>query len=166
MKKVGFEPGLIRFASENEISKGIKTKVSMRIVAYSTLFIALLSTLVVLFTLRKDTDTTILRVPGTLYQYMGNGEYTNMYNVTILNKSNHDIPITIRSLQPEGKVQVIGHELIVLKQTKTDGVFLFYLPKNEINSSDVPVKFGVYSGGKLIETMKSSFVGPENIPNK
>lgn len=166
MKKTGFKPGLIRFASENEIARGQMTKFNLRIGAYSALLITLLSSLFILYSLRKDTETTILRVPGTLYQDMGNGEYTNMYNITVLNKSNHDIPVTVKSIQPDGRVMIIGHGLTVPKQTKTDGVFLFYLPKKEVNSSDIPVKFGLYSGDKLIETITSTFVGPDNLSNQ
>jgi cytochrome c oxidase accessory protein FixG len=159
MKKVGFKPGLIRVASFNTISGGKKFRFSGRIIAYTSLLVVLISVLVILFTLRKDTETTILRVPGSLYQEMGS-EISNLYDVKIINKSNYDLPVEIIPVSIDGRVQAIGKPMVLKSQEVTEGVFLLYLDKDKIHTSRIEVTFGIYSKDELIEKEKATFVGP------
>lgn len=159
MQRVGYKPGLIRIASANEISEGRKFKFTARIIAYTSLLILLISALVVLFILRSDTETTILRVPGSLYQQTDT-ETSNIYNVKIINKTNRDIPIDIQLLNTEGRIQFIGQPIQLKAQETGEGVFLIYLENEELNTSKIPLSFGIYSNGNLLEREKATFVGP------
>jgi preprotein translocase subunit Sec61beta len=159
MNKIGFKPGLIRIASSNEISEGRRFRLTPRIIAYTVLLFGLIVLFVTLFALRKDTETTILRVPGSLHQVVGE-ELTNLYNVQIINKSNKEISVEILPLSTDGKIQLIGKPLQLMSQEITEAVFLLYIPKESVNSSKIPVTFGIYSDGVLIEKEKATFVGP------
>ena len=41
-----------------------------------------------------------------------------------------------------------------------DGKFLIILPKSEIKTMNTPVEIGFYSKGKILQTIKTSFLGP------
>ncbi len=160
MKKVGFKPGLIRIASANEITDGKKFRLTGRIAAYSVLLLALITTLTLLFVLRNNTETNILRVPGSLYQDMGT-EISNMYNYKVSNKSNDTLRIEILPLTSEGRIQPVGSWIEIGPQSIGEGVFLFFIVKEHVISSEIPVTFGIYSGDELLEKEKATFVGPE-----
>ena len=159
MRKIGYRPGLVRIASYNEIAQGRKARFTPRIIAYTVLLIGLLITMITLFISRNDTETTILRVPGSLYQDMGES-WSNIYNLQIVNKSDTDLPVYVTTESIKGRVQVIGDTLLAKSQETTEGVFLLYLDKTLVNSSKIPVTFGIWSEGKLIEKEKATFVGP------
>lgn len=159
MKKLAFNPGLIRVASYNSISEGKPFRFNARIIAYTSLLFVLVSVLVILFALRKETEATILRVPGSLYQDMGE-EISNLYNVKIINKSNKDLPFEIKPISVKGKVQIIGKPIVLKSQKVTEAVFLLYLNKAEINASKIQITLGIYSLGELLEKEQATFIGP------
>ncbi len=159
MKKIGYKPGLIRIASSNEIAEGRKFRFTPRIIAYTVLLLGLIALFLTLFISRSDTETTILRVPGSLHQVVGE-EITNIYNVQVINKSNTNLSIEIRPLGIDGRIQLIGKPLQLKSQEMSEGVFLLYIPVEKVNSSKIPVTFGIYSDGELIEKEKVTFVGP------
>ena len=41
-----------------------------------------------------------------------------------------------------------------------DGKFLIILPDSEIKTMNTPVDIGFYSNGKLLQNVKTSFLGP------
>jgi len=86
--------------------------------------------------------------------------WTNIYNLQIINKSNAALTVEITTESIEGRVQVIGDTIRAESQETTEGVFLLFLDKSMVNSSKVPVTFGIWSDGKLIEKEKATFVGP------
>lgn len=162
MNRFGFRPGLIRIASANEIAEGRKFRFTGRIAAYTVLLAGLITTLTLLFVLRNDTETTILRVPGSLYQDMGT-EITNLYNFKIINKTSQALEIEIRPIELEGRIQSIGGPLIVEPNATGEGVFLLYLAKEHISGESIPVTFGVYSDDTLLEKEKATFIGPAGL---
>jgi len=64
MDKVGFERGLIRYASEDDIEKKEKFKFNARLIAYTALLTVLVGVLITMLFLRNDVEATILRLPG------------------------------------------------------------------------------------------------------
>ena len=67
MDTVGFDRGLIRYASENNIEKGDKFSFNARIISYSVVLTLLLGFFVTLLFLRNDVEATVLHLPGQLY---------------------------------------------------------------------------------------------------
>lgn len=160
MRRVGLPEGLIRFASENGIKFGTKFKFTPRIIAYTSVVVLLLSILTVLFTVRSQVESTVLRVPGTLYTKVSETEVSNIYNFKTINKTNKELNINIKLLSQEGKVQMIGSNFTLEENDKLEGVFLLVMENEKMESSHMKVEFGIYNGDELIETVKSTFVGP------
>ncbi len=101
MLKIGKPKGLIRFASYNSIKDGVQKLINGRVIGYSLVLVVLLSVLGFALATRSDVETTVLKVPGTLYQ-RENGFITNLYNIECVNKTFNDISLDIRVAEPLG----------------------------------------------------------------
>jgi len=152
--------GLIRYASEKSISEVEELKFNARTLAYSAVLVILLGVFSYAMTARKPIEATILRAPGMLYQEPEPGKISNLYNIKLVNKTNQDLPVELKSLSHQGIIQIIGNDINVKKQTVGESVFFLTLNREAVASDKTPVKFGIYSEGKLIEEITSTFLGP------
>ena len=166
MDKIDKPRGLIRYSSEHAIREGKQKVLTPRVAGYSGILLVLLTTFVTLLTLRPDTETTILREPGTLYQELPGDRYSNIYNVKILNKTFEDIPVDIRLLSPEGDIVSLGTVDMVGSQNSAEGRFMVQLDEAQLTGSQTELTFEVYSGDEKLETVTSGFLGPANISNE
>lgn len=160
MEKVGSEKGLIRYASENGIAQKQKLKITPRILAYSFVLTALVGFLVVLLATRKDIDTTILRTPGMLFQKQENNMISNLYNIRLINKTHNDIPVTLKLKSDQGTIKMIGKQLVLHKESKTESEFFILLPREFIKDRKTILYVDVFSGDKKVQTVKTTFLGP------
>lgn len=161
MDKIGKPQGLIRYASENSIEKGKPLKYTTRMKWYTAvcgLVVLVLSA--ILFT-RKDIDATIMRTPGILFQERGKDSVSNLYNIKLANKTQAEIPLTVKLEKAGGKVEIIGKPFIdVKKEGQGSGSFFVILPKSEIHNRKTEVKLGLYEGNKKVMDVKTNFLGP------
>lgn len=166
MQKINKPTGLIRFASENGIANRQKLKITPRIIAYSAVLIALIGFLTILLVTRKDIDATVLRTPGLLFQKQENDTISNLYNIKIINKTYNEYPITFKLNKGNGRIKMIGKNIVLTKESKVESEFFIYLPKNEITGRKTTLYVDMLSGDKKIETIKTTFLGPITIKNK
>lgn len=166
MDKIDKPRGLIRYSSENAIREGNQKVLTPRVAGYSGILLVLLTTFITLLTLRPDTETTILREPGTLYQELPGDRYSNIYNVKVLNKTFEDIPVDIRLVAPEGNIVSLGSVDMVESQNSAEGRFMVQLSAEELTGPQTELTFEVYSGDEKLETVTSGFLGPANIYNE
>ena len=166
MDKIDKPRGLIRYSSEHAIREGKQKVLTPRVAGYSGILLVLLTTFVTLLTLRPDTETTILREPGTLYQELPGNRYSNIYNVKILNKTFEDKSVDIRLLSPKGDIVSLGTVDMVESQNSAEGRFMVQLDEAQLTGSQTELTFEVYSGDEKLETVTSGFLGPANISNE
>lgn len=160
MVKIGKPKGLVRYASEENIAEGKSFKFNARMMAYSTVLVVLLGILVSLLYMRSDFETTILRTPGMMYQERPDGTITNLYQVKMVNKTNVDFPVTFKLLAPEGNLEMVGDGIHLQKQGIGEGAFFIAIQPENLAKMSIKVEIGVYSEGKLIETVETKFLGP------
>ncbi len=161
MNGVGLDTGLIRYASEDGIAKKQKLRFTTRIGLYSALLLILLVGLGAGLALRSDTETTILRTPGMLYQKQDDGRISNLYNFKIVNKTTKDFPVTLKLEDIEGEIKLVGSAGLMAKnQNISEGEFFIIVNRNQIHKRKSKIKIGVYSGKEKIETVKTNFMGP------
>jgi len=153
-------PGLIRFDSEEGIKNGHKTIWNGRNKAYSGVLLILFSFFVYTLLSRPAVETTILRTPGLLFQENSDNTISNLYNIKIVNKTHNEIPLEIRILSHKGEIKMAGSKMDVKDQAMFESTFILFIPKDEIQSDKTEVEFGIFSNNKLIETYKTTFVGP------
>lgn len=162
MERVGFDKGLIRYASEDEIEKNRKFKFTGRMLAYSIFLTLLMGVLIVMLTLRSNIQAKVLRLPGQTFITEGN-TIKNIFTFKLLNKTveNYDdISFEVLS-NDKAKIIIVGSENVKLKrQDLSEGTLFITIPKKSLKSSKEKIKIGVYSGGKLIETTTTNFMGP------
>lgn len=163
MEKVNKPKGLIRYASENEISVGKKFSFSGRIKAYTILLAALIVFMTILIATRKTIDTYVQRARGQLYQEMPNNRLSNLYEAKIINKTNMDVPVTLKVEGMNGEIKLIGKKQIILtKEALNEVTFFLEVPREEIRKRSSKISIGVYdsTSGKKIQTVKTTFLGP------
>jgi cytochrome c oxidase accessory protein FixG len=160
MDKIGQKRGLIRFASEASIANSEKFKFTPRIFGYSIVLFILLTTVSILLASRSDVETTLLRTRGQMYQTLPDNKTSNLYTMQIVNKTFNNIPIELKLKEPQGEIKFVGKEFNILgKEEMTEGEFFVILPNSEITKIKTPVVIDVVSGGKVINEVKSSFLG-------
>jgi cytochrome c oxidase accessory protein FixG len=161
MKRVGFKPGLIRYASEKMIAEKKPWHFTLRSAAYSIVLLALLAAFGYFMLSKNPVEATVLRSPGMLFQDQGNGKISNLYNIKIVNKTIRDLPVEIRLLSVHGEVSVIGTSPVIKKQTIGEAVFFILLDRSVITKGKMEIDIGVFSGGKELDRTRATFFGPE-----
>ncbi|MEH0158512.1 cytochrome c oxidase accessory protein CcoG [Limibacter armeniacum] len=161
MDKIGKDKGLIRYASANSIEQKQPFRFTPRIIAYTVVLALLVGAFGYLLTSRDSTETTILRVPGMIYQKAENGDIRNIYSLQVINKTNENMPITVKLVAPEGKITFAGGDELELKaQDILDGIFFVDIPAERLEGMKTEVQFEIYSGEEKLEHVETNFLGP------
>lgn len=162
MDQVDRPRGLIRFDSMEGIKNNVKLKFTPRVIGYTTVLLVLLTTLTVLFAQRKDLDVNILRTPGMLFQKQPDDKISNMYNLKVSNKTFTEMPLEFRLIDNDGEIKLIEHEINLKPLEIHEGTLLIVLNKEKIKMTNTPLKIEVLSGGKQIDIVNTTFLGPQN----
>jgi polyferredoxin len=164
MEKIHQPKGLIRYASQEEISRGSKKRVTLRSVAYMTILVVLISVLTYLLATRDEVATTILRTPGMLYQQQDAEHISNMYNFEVVNKTFDDQHIDLKIKSPANTtlkmVDRNTSELLLKEDDIVKGSFFLIMPQQGITQNNIEAEIELYSNGNLIKTIKTNFVAP------
>ncbi|MES2618872.1 MAG: cytochrome c oxidase accessory protein CcoG [Bacteroidota bacterium] len=161
MDAMHFDRGLIRYASENEISTGKKFHFNTRMKAYSVLLVLLLAAMVTLTATRKTVDTYVSRVKGQLFQEKSDGSISNLFEAKIINKTKEEIPLTLKVEDFPGTIQLIGTNTIILKKEAiSEFTFFLSIPQDKIIKRSSTLHIGVYRDNEKIQTIATKFLGP------
>ncbi len=91
------------------------------------------------------------------------GNIENLYTLKLANKTSRDIPVQLKLENVEGKLQVMGgRDLVVPKEKLAETSVLIEIAPNVLRNRNTKLKVGVYSNGKLLETVNTVFVGPRD----
>ncbi|SFF86389.1 cytochrome c oxidase accessory protein CcoG [Pontibacter chinhatensis] len=163
MRMIDKPEGLIRYESEEALETGKKwTFFTNRVMGYTAVLAILLTALTTLLLTRDEAEATILRTPGQLYQKAENGQIKNLYNISVINKTNHEMPLTLKLLDKEGTIKVVGNTLILPAQGIVEGVFFAEIAQKELKGMNSEIEIGVFNGEELITSTDTKFLGPAN----
>lgn len=160
MDKVKFPRGLIRYASMNSIKDKSKFKFTPRIIGYSVILTLLLTVLITLGSMRTEIDSTIFRAPGKLYQEQADNKISNLYMVKLVNNTYKEVPIQIKINNPDAELKIIGKDILLPELSVTETEFLILIHKDKIKTTLVPLTLQVISDGKVLNEIKTNFLGP------
>jgi len=161
MDKVGRPRGLIRFASLNNIERGGRQRFTARMKLYATILGALIALFLFLVFTRAGVETTLLRAPGALFQQTADGRIGNLYTMKVINKTSRDLAVELRLENLPGQVRLMGAgPFIVPKENLAQTSALIELDPAILAGNSTKLRLGVYSKGKLLETVTTGFVGP------
>jgi cytochrome c oxidase accessory protein FixG len=165
MDKVHRPRGLIRYASLNSIERGEKFRITPRMIGYGIVLAVLGGVLAFLVFTRSDVEATLLRAPGALFQQSADGKISNLYTLKLANKTSRDVPIQLKLENIAGKLSVMGgRELVVPKERLAQTSVLIELAPGALRGHNTPLKVGVYSQGKRVDTVNTVFIGPRTPP--
>jgi cytochrome c oxidase accessory protein FixG len=160
MDHIGFERGLIRYTSENNIEKGEKFKFGIRHKFYTAVLIALLGLLVTLIMFRGSVETVILNTPGQKFKKEGT-LIVNDFDYKVINKGTKTIEnITFKVLSHKGSIENTAYDMDVAVSERGVGALKIKIEKDDLSSYKEEIKIGVYSDDKLIEEVIVKFSGP------
>lgn len=161
MDKVGFDRGLIRYASENSISRGKSLRFTPRLKAYSTVLLVLVGVLVALLASRDDIETNIIKTRGTVYHKRTNGDFTNLYDVTFINKTYQSHELVLKANNPKVKLEMVGEKNKLNPESKMNNKFFLVLSKDNRELANEKIAIDVYMGEELLSTEKVKFYIPD-----
>jgi len=163
MKKLGRPEGLVRYASLNGIERGEPLRFTLRLKGYCVVMAVLAVLLGTLIFTRSDAEATMLRAPGSMFQLMPDGRYSNLYTLRLVNKTSHDLPVEVRLESPSGSLKLMsgeGDQVTVPAQKLTQSSVVIEIDSGALKLGTTPLVVGIYSHGNKLQTIKTAFVGP------
>lgn len=160
MDKVKRPRGLIRYDSFNGVSQGRRKLFTTRVIAYTAVLGILLAINVVLLSSRTDVEALVLRTPGMLYQKVDEGHLSNLYNYQIINKTTEEFPISFRAVTDGAIIKPVGKIPNTKSTDVVEGAFFIEMERSALHGRKTTVVIEVYSGDKLIDKVKTNFLGP------
>lgn len=164
MEKVNLPKGLIRYASEDEITKKEKFKFTPRLKGYTAVLVILTGVLVGMMFLRNDLEANILRLPGQLYEHKEGNIISNVYTYKLLNKTTKTVEdVHFELISPKGEIKLVRNENFdVDAEALAEGTLFIEINQSALIGDKNNLKIGVYSNDKLIETTTARFLAPRS----
>lgn len=161
MEKVGFEKGLIRYASEDEITKKEKFVFTARMKGYTAVLVILIGLLIGMSFLRSQLQVTMQRISGQLYEVKGEN-ISNVYTFRIINKTTEDFnDVHFKLLSPKGEIIMVGNEHFkVEKESEHKGTLFVEIHPAFLTEDKMKLTIGVYDGEQEVEKIKTNFLSP------
>src|SRR5690606_31065188 len=164
MDSISKPRGLIRYASEQEITKKAKFRFTPRMKGYAAILFILVGILAGMLFLRNDLEANILRLPGQLYQRKDNNIISNVYTYKLLNKTSEDIQdVNFGLLSHKGSIHLVSRgRFRVPAEQQLGGTFFVEIHTPALEKDDNILRIGIYSGEELIEKATVRFMGPRS----
>lgn len=163
MDKVGLPQGLIRYASEDEITKKQKFVFTPRMKGYSAVMGILMAVFTGMLFLRNDVEATVLRLPGQLFEHKGEN-ISNVYTFKVINKTGREFSnIHFKLENIQGTIKLVGKQTFkVNKAGLAQGTLFIEINPAFLQSDKTKIVLGVYEGDTRIDTETTSFLAPRS----
>lgn len=160
MEKIDKPKGLIRFASEEEITTGKKWKLTPRSIAYTGVLVILFVVMGFLLKDRPPVDVKFFNIKNTPYTEMGDSLVMNMISITTANKANLPLKVDI-SLKENGELIFMPEQPDSLSHGEFwEGRLMIRMPKEALKPGSTDIHFEINVNGELIEVQEFKFKGP------
>lgn len=158
---------LIGYHTERSIVKKEKYKFTTRVYAYTGVLLVLMGVLGGLLMTREKIDVAVLRVKGRNYEVTDQGNYMNLFELKVINKSVEEIPLTVKLENKKGTVKLVGKDIVVPEEGMAKAMIFVELLPEELDGIKTEVEFGFYdqNGVKVIGG-QSEFLGPFSLRKK
>ncbi|MEN1784089.1 MAG: cytochrome c oxidase accessory protein CcoG [Bacteroidota bacterium] len=164
MESIHKPKGLIRYASEQEITTKEGFQFTPRMKGYAAVLTILIGVLVGMLFLRNDLEANIFRLPGQLYERKANDMISNVYTYKLINKTTVTIEsVHFELLSHKGTVTLVSMDSFqVPAQDLAEGTLFIEINNSALTGDRDQLKIGVYSKGELIETAVTHFLAPRS----
>jgi cytochrome c oxidase accessory protein FixG len=161
MDSINLPQGLIRYDSEEGVQTNQKWKITPRMIGYSVILLLIVALEITLLTTRSSMGMSIIRAKGTLFTTEADGSISNLYNIKLINKTEHDMHVELKLKERVGAVKWIGkQEIIIPAASSLDAEFFLTVPANAIPEQKNKWKMECWSSGKKIGSDNINFIAP------
>ena len=158
---------LIKYASENQISKGLPFVFTARMKAYTAFLALILIILGIMIFVRGEVETSVLRSRGQMFTVMNDGRISNLYKYKIVNKSNEEVPIHFKLLDIKGEIEIIGTKEIMLQpEQKIEGILMIKIDTLQLSKRTTPLRLEVITKERKLEEVATVFMAPRHHKTK
>ncbi|MFS4482869.1 cytochrome c oxidase accessory protein CcoG [Hyunsoonleella sp. 2307UL5-6] len=165
MESINLPKGLIRYASEENIEKKTKFKLTPRLKGYIAVLSIMIGLLIGMLFLRNDVEANVLRLPGQLYEHKDGNIISNVFTYKLVNKTSKAINnVSFKLMSHKGELRLVAtsNEFIVPSQGIAQGTLFIEINNSALSGDRNKIKIGVYKGEDLIETTTANFLGPRS----
>ena len=161
MNKVGLPTGLIRYASEDEITENKKFTFTPRMKGYAAVLLILTGIFIGMLFLRNEVETTVLRLPGQLFEHKGEN-ISNVFTYKIVNKTANDFnEVSFKLSNPSGTIKIVGkNKFSVPREGTAQGTMFIEISPALLEGDKTKIDLEIYNGNKLIDRETTFFLGP------
>lgn len=161
MEKIGKPKGLIRYASENEITKKEKFSFTPRMKGYSAVLAILTGVFIGMLFLRNEVEATVLRLPGQLFEHKGEN-ISNVFTYKVVNKTAEDFDnVHFKLTGIKGTVKIVGKKSFKIPaQGMAQGTLFIEINSALLEDDKTKITLEVYNDTNLIDTESTNFLGP------
>jgi cytochrome c oxidase accessory protein FixG len=164
MENVNLPKGLIRYASEDNISKKAPFKFNARLKGYTAVLMILTGVFIGMLFLRNDLEANILRLPGQLYERKEGNIISNVFTYKLVNKTTGAIgDVHFELMSHPGTIKMVSRDHFkVAAEALAEGTLFIEINNTDLNGDKDKLRIGVYSGDKLVETTTVRFLAPRS----
>ena len=160
MMAINLPTNLIGYNSINSIEEKTGFQWTRRVKAYTALLGALIIVLTSLLLTRKDFETEIMRQRGSTYTITEDGLITNIFELSILNKTHKDYNLTITCDDPGVRIETVDKKIVLKSGKQLEERILIKAANKWFTDGVLKINVHIFGNGKLIETKKTKIIGP------
>ena len=160
MDKINKPRGLIRIDSKNNIEKKIGFSFTPRIIAYSLVMVLLLGASIAILATRSSIEAKILRVPGMTFTESNEGVVTNMYNLSMVNKTYENMTFDLRLNYPGATLVRADKDSVLNSNSEEKKVFLIQLPADREQRNEYKMELELVVDGEVMRSFETTFLAP------
>lgn len=162
MEKMGYDPGLIRYTTENELEGKPSKLMRPRTFGYGALLFLMIGIVAWTLITRLPLDMEVMRDRGGLYQLGPNGTIENSYIVKVINMTNqaHDYEISVSGIK--GMKITHGSKVRVPSGGVVSQAVVTQVNPENIHASNSQIDFTVLQkdAPQIRMTEENRFLGP------
>ncbi|NEX16094.1 MAG: cytochrome c oxidase accessory protein CcoG [Halochromatium sp.] len=167
MEKVGRDPGLIRYASLDEIEgKPVKPMfLRARVWVYTGILALALAGIIYGLSSLAAIEVKVLHERAPLFVQLSDGSIQNKYTLKVLNKSEQDLSVRV-SAESSVPIELLGAEepLLTPSGEVTPMIVFVKIKRSDLSGETLPVTFHadteLSDGGQISAERESAFFGP------
>jgi cytochrome c oxidase accessory protein FixG len=160
MHKINKPPGLIRYASENQIVARNGFTYSSRMKAYTAFFVVLFGVFATLLALRKDLQASVLRTPGTTFVRQQDGTVANFFLLKLTNKTFHNMKVQVSLDGIPARIQLLSDHIDIKGGEHLSLPVIVHMKQSDIKENTMPFQVLVSAENKEMNRVKLFFNGP------
>ena len=162
MAKLGRDPGLIRYGSQNTLEGTPRKRVRFRLFVYPILLLVLVSAFATMLATRKDAMVVQLRSPGETYRVSESGFVDSPLRIRIDNRTREIRAYAVSLAEPHDEtMSLAGDATVSIEPAKSeDLVFVVRSPAAGFAGGRRTVELRVVDGERYDERIPVTVIGP------